>query len=95
MNAHDKNSLQERLEIGQRLEALGRQAQPLARIVDQAPRDSSQWIEAAKELCAMTAECLRLARLSGDETLIEEAQRTAALFEDVITGKAGDRKKTS
>jgi len=95
MNAHDKNSLQERLEIGQRLEALGRQAQPLARIVDQAPRDSSQWIEAAKELCAMTAECLRLARLSGDETLIEEAQRTAALFEDVITGKARDRKKTS
>jgi len=95
MNAHDKNSLQERLEIGQRLEALGRQAQPLARIVDQAPRDSSQWIEAAKELCAITAECLRLARLSGDETLIEEAQRTAALFEDVITGKARDRKKTS
>jgi hypothetical protein len=28
-------------------------------------------------------------RLSGDETLIEEAQRTAALLEDVITGKAG------
>ena len=90
MNAHDKNSLQERLEIGQRLEALGRQAQPLARIVDQAPRDSSQWTEPAKELCAITAECLRLARLSGDETLIEEVQRTAALLEDVIIGKAAN-----
>jgi len=62
MNAHDKDSLDGRIEIGQRLESLGRQAQPLARIVDQAPRDSSQWIEAAKELFAITAECLRLAR---------------------------------
>ena len=90
MNAHEKNSLERRLEIGQRLEALGKQAEPLARIVDQARRDSSQWTEAAKELCLITAECLRLARSSGDETLIEETQRTAALLEDVITGKAGD-----
>jgi hypothetical protein len=89
-SAHNKNSLEGRLEIGQRLEALGRQAQPLARIVDQAPRDSSRWAEAAKELCAITAECLRLARSSGDETLIEEAQRTAALLEDVIIGKTGN-----
>jgi hypothetical protein len=28
-------------------------------------------------------------RLSSDETLIEEAQLTVALLEDVITGKAG------
>ena len=49
MNADDQNTLEGRLEIGQRLEALSRQAQPLARIVDQAPRDSSQWTEAAKE----------------------------------------------
>ena len=95
MNAHDKNSLEGRLEIGQCLEALGRQAQPLARIVDQAPRDLSRWSEATKELCAITAECLRLARLSGDETLIEEAQRTAALLEEVITGKAGNKGETS
>jgi len=33
--------------------------------------------------------------LSGDETLIEEAQRTAALLEDVIIGKAENEKKTS
>jgi hypothetical protein len=59
MNAHDKNSLGGRLEIGQRLAALGRQTQPLAQIVDQAPRDSSQWTEAAKELCTITTECLR------------------------------------
>jgi hypothetical protein len=78
------------LEIGQRLEALGRQAQPLAQIVDQAPRDSIQWSAAAKELCAIIAEYLRLARLSGDEKYIEEARRTAALVEDVITGKAGN-----
>jgi hypothetical protein len=95
MNADDQNILERRLEIGQRLEALGRQAQPLARILDQAPRDSNQWTEAAKEICLITAECLRLARLSGDETLIEEAQRTAALLEDVITGKAGNSKETS
>jgi hypothetical protein len=95
MNAHDKHSLDGRLEIGQRLAALGRQAQPLAQIVDQAPRDSTQWTEAAKELCAITAECLRLARLSGDETLIEEAQRTAALLEDVIVGKPGNQKEPS
>ena len=90
MNADDENSLKRRLEIGKRLEALGRQAQPLARIVDQAPRDLSRWSEATKELCAITAECLRLARLSGDETLIEEVQRTAALLEDVIIGKAAN-----
>jgi hypothetical protein len=95
MNAHEKNSLERRLEIGQRLEALGKQAEPVARIVDQAPRDSSQWTEAAKELCLITAECLRLARSSGDETLIEETQQTAALLEDVITGKAGNSKETS
>jgi len=95
MNAHEKNSLERRLEIGQRLEALGKQAEPVARIVDQAPRDSNQWTEAAKELCLITAECLRLARSSGDETLIEETQRTAALLEDVITGKAGYSKETS
>ena len=69
MNADDQNSLKRRLEIGKRLEALGRQAQHLARIVDQAPRDSSQWAEAAKELCAISAECLRLARLSGENYL--------------------------
>ena len=62
MNAHDKDSLDGRIEIGQRLEALGKQAEALARIVDQAPRDSRQWTEAAKELCLITAECLRLAR---------------------------------
>ena len=90
MDAHDKNSLEVRLEIGQLLVALARQAQTLARIVDQAPRDSSRWCEATKELCAITAECLRLARLSGDETLIEEVQRTAALLEDVIIGKAAN-----
>jgi hypothetical protein len=33
--------------------------------------------------------------LSGDETLIEEAQRTAALLDDVITGKAGNQKEPS
>ena len=33
--------------------------------------------------------------LAADETLIEETQRTAALLEDVITGKAGNSKETS
>jgi hypothetical protein len=36
-----------------------------------------------------------LARSSGDETLIEETQRTAALLEDVIIGKAGNSKEAS
>ena len=71
MNADDQNSLKRRLEIGKRLEALGRQAQPLARIVDQAPRDSSQWTEPAKELCAITAECLyRSTTASGENALL-------------------------
>jgi len=90
MNAGDENKLESVLEIGQRLEALSRQALPLAQIVDQAPRESSQWTEAAKELCTITTECLRLARMSGDEKLIEEAKRSAALLEKVLTGKTGN-----
>ena len=33
------------------------------------PESLSRWCEAAKELCAISAECLRLARLSGENYL--------------------------
>jgi len=44
------------------------------------PSNSRQWQDAAGELSVISAECLRRAKLTGDEALIAEAERTAAIL---------------
>jgi hypothetical protein len=66
--------------IGARLEILSRVGLKLGRIVDEAPPNSKRWAQAARELRAVSSECLRLPRLTGDEALIAEAERTAAIL---------------
>ena len=51
----------------------------MGRIVDSnIPRNSEKWTVAPYELCVISGECLRLARLTGETNLIAEAQRSIA-----------------
>ena len=65
--------------IGARLEILARVGQKFGRIVDHEPPNSRQWTEAAQQLRAISAECVRLAKLTGDPVLIQEAERAARM----------------
>ena len=66
--------------IGALLEILSRCGQRFAKTIDEAPSNSRQWQDATRKLRVITAECLRLAKLTGDEALIPEAERTAAIL---------------
>jgi len=69
--------------IAKQLEVLSRRAHFLGRIVDSnIPRNSEKWTATAYELCVISGECLRLARLTGDTNLIAEAQRSIAAVKE-------------
>jgi len=65
--------------IAKQREVLSRRVHFLGRIVDSnIPRNSEKWTVAPYELCVISGECLRLARLTGETNLIAEAQRSIA-----------------
>jgi hypothetical protein len=66
--------------IGARLEILSPCGQRFAKTIDEAPSNSRQCQDAARKLRVISAECLRLAKLTEDEALIAEAERTAAIL---------------
>jgi hypothetical protein len=66
--------------VGARLEILSRCGQRFAKTIDEAPSNSRQWQDAARALSAISAKCLRRAKSTGDEALIAEAERTAAIL---------------
>ena len=67
------NKSKQLLRIVRRIESLSRQAQPLARIVDQTKHDSPEWLKAAADLRAVARECYTLALDTGDPDLIAAA----------------------
>jgi hypothetical protein len=67
------NRSKQLLRIARRIESLSRQAQPLARIVDQPEHESPGWLEAAAELRAVARECYTLALDTEDPDLIAAA----------------------
>jgi hypothetical protein len=77
-NAPMPDRIAELKAIGERIETLSREAQPLARIVDTEPRNSVNWKQAAVELCRLTAESLELARALGEPEILEIAESAAA-----------------
>ena len=53
------NKSKQLLRIVRRIESLIRQAQPLARIIDQPEHDSPEWLKAAAELLAVAVNVTR------------------------------------
>jgi hypothetical protein len=69
--------------IGRRIEILSRRAQPLARTLDNSPRDSVAWRQAAEKLSKLAGESYRLAIRTGSEELITEAKTSVAVVKAV------------
>jgi hypothetical protein len=51
-----------------------RVGQKFGRIIDHEPPNSRRWTEAVREAKAIATECVRLAKLTGDEGLMAEAE---------------------
>jgi len=69
--------------IDARLEIFARVGQGFGQVIDSEPPNSKRWADAARELRVTSAECLRLAKLTGDPDLIAEADRTAAIVPEL------------